>query len=191
MCYYHKLLFAPKQPLRPYLREETHGMSGVCTQQWECLLQPSQSLLQVRPRCAWIFLSQLLPHLSMERTLKGMVLRRAPSIPKLPQGSQMPAPSMYHQLPQPWKTHLWPGPLVLGTTTTKSSYPSSCINALQPYVLDASQMKIRDLPSRAYKSPTEGINKLNFRKNLSFFKNYLNTWEGSKAMWRSSDKKTQ
>lgn len=55
MCQYHKLSFAPQQPLRPYLRQETQGMSGVCTQQWECLLQPSLSLLQVRPKHAWIF----------------------------------------------------------------------------------------------------------------------------------------
>lgn len=178
MCCYNKLSFTLQQPLRPYLREETQGMSGVCTQQWECLLQPSQSLLQVRPRCARIFWSQLLPHLSTERTRKGMALTRVLSIQKLPQGSKVPAPSMYHRLPQPWKTHLWP--VVLGTTKTNSSFPSSCISALQPYVLDAWQMKIRDLPSRVYKSPTEGMNKLNFRKKLVIFKNWVNTGKVAK-----------
>lgn len=91
----------------------------------------------------------------------------SPEYPKA--ASEFPGASSQHVPSAAWKTYLWPGPLELGTTKTKSSFPSSCISALQPYVLDAWQMKIRDPPSRVYKSPMEGINKLNFRKKNQLF----------------------
>lgn len=62
MCCCHKVLFALKQLLRLYLKEETQEYVWNVHQWWDCLFQPPLSLLKVRPRCAWVFFFQLLLH---------------------------------------------------------------------------------------------------------------------------------
>lgn len=146
--------------------------SGMCTQQWECLLWQSLSLLQVRCRCSWVFFPQLqlFSHLPMQGKLKGTVLNGALSTPNLScQGSWVPVPGTYYQLPHPWKRQLWPGPPCTQNPQSHTNFYGPCISAVQSHVLGASQMKTSDLPSRVNKSPTEEINTINLRIFLFFF----------------------
>lgn len=88
MCCYNKLSFTLQQSLRPYLREETQGMSGVCTQQWgvpaPAISEPPAGKTQV----CLDFLIPASPSSFHRKDTEGYGSDKSPEYPKAATGFQ-------------------------------------------------------------------------------------------------------